>query len=309
MSQHIPPLSDVDLRQLRIFRSVVENGGFTHAQEELGIARSTISAQMAALETRLGLTLCRRGRSGFALTEHGQKVYAETIKCFAALDSFRSEVGVMRGRLVGELRIGAVDAVVGNPRCAIHAAIAAFNRQVPDVHVTLLVVSPNQIENALLNRQMEIAIVPNQPMNAAVHLQQLFHEEQNLYCGAEHPLFAADARQLTLERIAEQAHARRGYAIATGYGSLFAQAPIATAYSMEGLAHLILSGRYVSFLPKHYAEQWASAGQMRALRPDLLSFKIALCLAHFPVSTLSEIARVFRNHLIEAHKPKAAEPV
>lgn len=309
MSQHIPPLSDVDLRQLRIFRSVVENGGFTHAQEELGIARSTISAQMAALETRLGLTLCRRGRSGFALTEHGQKVYAETIKCFAALDNFRSEVGVMRGRLVGELRIGAVDAVVGNPRCAIHAAIAAFNRQVPDVHVTLLVVSPNQIENALLNRQMEIAIVPNQPMNAAVHLQQLFHEEQNLYCGAEHPLFAVDARQLTLERIAAQAHARRGYAIATAYSSLFAQTPTATAYSMEGLAHLILSGRCVSFLPKHYAEQWVSAGQMRALRPDLLSFKIALCLAHFPVSTLSEIARVFRNHLIEAHKRKAAEPV
>lgn len=306
MSQHIPPLSDVDLRQLRIFRSVVENGGFTHAQDELGISRSTISAQMAALETRLGLTLCRRGRSGFALTENGQKVYAETIKCFAALDHFRSEVGVMRGRLVGELRIGAVDAVVGNPRCAIDAAIATFNEEVPDVHVTLTVVSPNQIENALLNRQMEIAIVPNQPMNAAVHLQQLFHEEQNLYCGDRHPLFGAEAKKLVLERIAEQAHARRGYAIATGYNTLFANAPGATAYSMEGLAHLVLSGRFVSFLPTHYADLWVSAGRMRALRPDLVSFKIALCIAHFPLSTLSQSARLFRDHLIEAHKGRRA---
>ena len=276
MSLHVPPLSDVHLRQLRIFRSVVENGGFTPAQAELGISRSTISAQMAALETRLGLTLCRRGRSGFALTEHGQKVYAETIKCFAALDNFRSEVGVMRGRLVGELRLGTVDAVVENPRCALDAAIAAFNQAVPDVHVTLTVVSPNQIESALLNRQMEIAIVPNQPMNAAVQLQQLFHEEQNLYCGARHPLFGLEAKQLTLDRLGAQAHARRGYAIATGYGTLFAD--------------------------RHYAAQWVEAGRMRALRPDLVSFGVALCAAHFPVPALSEIARVFRQHLIEAHR-------
>lgn len=302
MLQHIPPLSDVDLRQLRIFRSVVESGGFTRAQDDLGISRSTISAQMAALETRLGLTLCRRGRSGFALTEQGQKVYAELVKCFAALDNFRSELSVMRGHLVGELRVGAVDAVVENPRCALHAAIAAYNQQVPDVHVTLHVVSPNQIENALLNRQMEIAIVPNHPMNAAVHLQQLFHEDQDLYCGAGHPLFDADARELSLERLAFQAHARRGYAIATGHSSLFAKPPAATAYSMEGVAHLVLSGRFVAFLPRHYAAQWVATKQMRALRPDLLSFKVALCAAHFPTTTLSEIARIFRQHLIDAHK-------
>ncbi|WP_160012356.1 LysR family transcriptional regulator [Rhizobium sp. 18055] len=304
MVLHIPPLSDADLRQLRIFRSVVENGGFTRAQDELGISRSTISAQMAALETRLGLTLCQRGRSGFALTEQGQRVYAEIVKCFAALEHFRSEVSVLRGSLTGELRIGMVDAVVENDRCAIHSAIDVFNREVPDVHVTLLVVPPNQIESALLNRQMEIAIVPNQPMNAAVHLQQLFYEEQNLYCGATHPLFATETRELTLERIANQAHARRGYAIATAYSSLFAHAPSATAYSMEGLAHLVLSGRFVSFLPRHYAKTWVDAGQMRPLRADLLSFKIALCVAHFPVSTLSHPARLFRDCLLEAHSAK-----
>lgn len=301
MSGHVPPLSDVDLRQLRIFRAVVENGGFTQAQDVLGISRSTISLQMAELETRLGVTLCHRGRSGFSLTEHGRKVYEETIKCFAALESFRSEMSLMRGRLVGELRFGIVDAVVGNDRCAVEAAIADFSARVPDVHVTLLIVSPNEIEHALLNRQMEIAIVPNQPMNAAVHLQQLFHEEQNLYCGDRHPLFHVEAKRLPLERIADQAHARRGYAIATAYNSLFAGQPGATAYSMEGLAHLVLSGRFLSFLPRHYARQWVEAGRMRTLRPDLLSFKIPLCMAHLPVSTLSRVARLFRECLLASH--------
>ena len=302
MSSHVPPLSDVDLRQLQVFRAVVENNGFSNAQEELGLSRSTISGQMAGLETRLGLKLCHRGRSGFSLTDDGQRVYSEAIKCFAALENFRAEVGVMRGRLVGELRIGAVDAFVENPDCALDRAIANFNERIPDVHLTVMVLSANQIGNALLNRQIEIALVPNQPMNAAVQLQQIFHEEQNLYCGARHPLFSAETGHLTLERIAEQAYARRGYTVATAYNALFAHAPNATAYSMEGLAHLILSGRFLSFLPRHYAERWVDRGEMRALRPDLLNFRIGLCVAHFPLSTLSRVAKEFRDSVIEAHR-------
>ncbi|KZM50021.1 LysR family transcriptional regulator [Labrenzia sp. OB1] len=301
MVSTVSPLSDVDLRQLRIFRAVVDNNGFTAAQDELGLSRSTISAQMAALETRLGLKLCRRGRSGFLLTEQGQKIYAEAIKCFAALENFRNEIGVMRGNLVGELRIGAVDAFVENPKAHLSDAIALFNERVPDVHLTVMVLSPNQLSTALLNRQIEVAIVANQPMNAAVQLEQLFQEEQNLYCGARHNLFHADTRDLTLDRISAEPYARRGYTIATAYNSLFAHAPAATAYSMEGLAHLILSGRFVSFLPNHYAERWVERGEMRALRPDLVSFQIGMCIAHFPVGTLSRIAEAFRECLLEAH--------
>ncbi|MBN9670509.1 LysR family transcriptional regulator [Roseibium aggregatum] len=301
MVSSVSPLSDVDLRQLRIFRAVVDHNGFTAAQDELGLSRSTISAQMAALETRLGLKLCRRGRSGFSLTEQGQKIYAEAIKCFAALENFRNEVGVMRGGLVGELRIGAVDVLAENPKCHLPDAIALFNERVPDVNVTIMVLSPNQLSTALLNKQIEVAIVANQPLNAALQLEQLFYEEQNLYCGTRHELFAAQSGELSLDRISKLTYARRGYTIATAYNSVFAHPPRATAYSMEGLAHLILSGRYVSFLPTHYAAQWVERGEMRALRPDLVSFQIGMCIAHYPVSTLSRVAEIFRSCLLEVH--------
>jgi len=301
MVSSVSPLSDVDLRQLRIFRAVVDHNGFTAAQEELGLSRSTISAQMAALETRLGLKLCRRGRSGFSLTEQGQKIYAEAIKCFAALENFRNEVGAMRGGLAGELRIGAVDALAENPVCRLSDAIALFNERVPGVNVTVLVLSPNQLSSALINKQIEVAIVANQPLNAAVQLEQLFREDQYLYCGARHALFHAEARDLTLERISALTYARRGYTIATAYNSVFAHPPTATAYTMEGLAHLILSGRFVSFLPSPYAARWVERGEMRAIRPDLVSFQIGMCIAHYPISTLSRVAEIFRECLREAH--------
>ena len=68
-------VSDFDIRLLKLFRSVVECGGFSAAESVLGIGRSAISQQMSDLEQRLGLRLCQRGRAGFALTEEGREVY------------------------------------------------------------------------------------------------------------------------------------------------------------------------------------------------------------------------------------------
>ena len=67
-------LETVDLRLLRLFMTIVEAGGFSAAQSELNLSLSTISTHFADLETRLGLRLCRRGRSGFQLTPEGQAV-------------------------------------------------------------------------------------------------------------------------------------------------------------------------------------------------------------------------------------------
>lgn len=56
-------LTDMDLRLLRVFRSVVQCGGMAAAELELNIGISTISRHVKDLETRLGLVLCRRGRA------------------------------------------------------------------------------------------------------------------------------------------------------------------------------------------------------------------------------------------------------
>ena len=49
------PVTEYDLRLLRIFLSVVEHGGFSAAENALGITRSTISVHMSSLEARMNL--------------------------------------------------------------------------------------------------------------------------------------------------------------------------------------------------------------------------------------------------------------
>ncbi|MFW8641943.1 LysR family transcriptional regulator [Rhizobium beringeri] len=65
-NRSVPVLTSVsspDLHLLRVFVAVTEAGGFSAAQLTLNVSQSTISTQMSDLEARLGLKLCRRGRS------------------------------------------------------------------------------------------------------------------------------------------------------------------------------------------------------------------------------------------------------
>lgn len=61
-------VTDLDLRLIRVFLAIVDAGGVSAAQDVLGVGQSTISSQLATLETRLDFRLCERGRGGFRLT-------------------------------------------------------------------------------------------------------------------------------------------------------------------------------------------------------------------------------------------------
>ena len=102
MKQFKGQVSDADLRLLRIYKTVVESGGFSAAEVELNISRAAISISMADLETRLGFRLCQRGRSGFSLTEEGSKVYQYTLQLLSSIEDFRTQINGLHEKLKGD---------------------------------------------------------------------------------------------------------------------------------------------------------------------------------------------------------------
>jgi DNA-binding transcriptional LysR family regulator len=64
-------VSDLDVRLIRVFLAIVDAGGLSAAQVSLNVGQPTLSSQLATLETRLGFTLCERGRGGVRLTVKG----------------------------------------------------------------------------------------------------------------------------------------------------------------------------------------------------------------------------------------------
>lgn len=151
MSRRPDPLaqvSDFDIRLLKIYRSVVECGGFSAAENVLGIGRSAISQQMNDLEQRLGLRLCQRGRAGFSLTEEGREVYHSALQLLSALETFRTEVNGLHQHLRGELNIGLTDNLVTLPHMRITHALAELKDRGPDVRIQIRMIAPARSSTA-----------------------------------------------------------------------------------------------------------------------------------------------------------------
>src|SRR6185369_15275559 len=73
-------MTDLDLRQLRVFVAVAEECSFTHAAARLRLTQPAVSRTVASLERSVGVALLRRSTHGCALTPAGQVLLAEARK-------------------------------------------------------------------------------------------------------------------------------------------------------------------------------------------------------------------------------------
>ena len=77
----------VELRHLRYFVAVAEEGTMTEAARVLRIAQPSLSQQISALERRVGAPLFHRRPKGMELTEGGRILYASATRALAEIES------------------------------------------------------------------------------------------------------------------------------------------------------------------------------------------------------------------------------
>lgn len=260
---------DLDLKLLTVFIAVVENGGFSAAQAALNVGQSTISGYMIDLETRLGMRLCNRGISGFALTEDGKVVYEVAKELFRSIDSASARIRSQCGTLSGELKIAIADALHSNPQFRLDRFINELHAKGDEVTINLYVANPLQVEQGILAGTYHIGIHTFPSHVPGIAYETLFSEEQGLYCGKGHPLFHKEPA--TLEDIQQHAFVRRTYYGGTlTTGNFKPDLVSAEADCMEATALLINSGLYLGHLPRHWARSWVDDGQFWELpHPDV----------------------------------------
>ncbi len=295
-------LSDIDIKLLRVFCTIVNCGGFSQALPELNLSRSTVSAYMSDLETRIGFKLCTRGRAGFKLTSRGRAVYEASKSMMTSIDSYHSQIAQLKDQIVGEISIGVVDNLITNPDFHLSLAIQEALKTSSDLRISLGVASPDQVEEQLIQGKTTLAITPQFRERRHVKQTPLFVEKQLLYCGKQHPLFDWEDDSLTLNIVAKQRYVRRGFvSVFTPYSSFFKSTALAVAFQMEGLAHFILSGSCVGFLPKNYAESWVKNGEMKVLRPEIFCFDVPICLSRNERKPLSPAESHIFDAILTAH--------
>lgn len=263
-------VSDADLRLLRIFATVVECRGFAAAQAKLNLSVSSISSYIAALEQRLGVRLCNRGRSGFELTDKGAVIYREAQRLFAVVDEFTMAASAVRGRLAGTLKIGHVDCTVSDPNAPMTRALRRFNGREHDVRIELSVAPPADLQRGVLDGQLHLAVACFPSDVAGIESQPLYDEINGFYCGAGHGLF--DKPEVSLDDIRTCRIVARSYWRGADLSLIGVERESASVDVMEAQAILILSGAYVGYLPDHYAAAWVERGELRCLLADELRY-------------------------------------
>ncbi|PKF76487.1 LysR family transcriptional regulator [Vibrio sp. vnigr-6D03] len=259
-------LSDIDLRLLRIFRCVVESGGFSAAEVALNISRAAISAAMADLEIRLGFKLCHRGRSGFSMTDEGQQVYQYTLQLLASLEEFKTQINTLHSSLVGELNIGITDNMVSMTEMRITNALAELKKAGPDVTINIRMIPPNDVEKGVLDGTLHVGMIPHIRTLSGLQYEPLYNETSLLYCGSGHPLFSETVQSVDLT---EWDAIVPAYAQTPKIQLLYnTMKSSATATDREGIAFLLLTGQYLGYLPDHFAQRWVDDGVMKAILPQ-----------------------------------------
>ena len=262
------PLDDPDFRLLRVFRAVVECGGVSAAEETLGIGRSTISTRLSALEKRLNVRLCERGRKGFRLTEEGKVVYDAILDLWQAAEHFKDRTASVQEGLMGELSICTLDHAVTDPNNPVPEAIDRFKRRSDSVTVSIDVAPPLEVERTVGEGRAHVGITASLEHRDGLYYKDLYPERSQLYCGDNHPLFERAPEDVAKEEVARSDWVGPASFGVPGGAIGFRDPPGASALHIEGELQLILTGRYLGYLPVHCADPWVRRGELRPILPD-----------------------------------------
>ncbi|PYD75511.1 LysR family transcriptional regulator [Novacetimonas pomaceti] len=296
-------VAEVDLRLLRVFRTVAERGGFSAAEIALGKSKSSISIDISALENRLNIKLCQRGRSGFALTGEGRMVLEATEELLSDIDRFQQRINSASGILSGRFSFYMPDNILIHGETAVIRAIKIFTSRNPSVFMNMCSASPREVELAVLDGRATAGIVLHAPHRPDLQSTALFTESLGLYCGASHPLAGVPEEEITLETLTQQRMIEVSSAVSSpAWDRIKGQMTFcAGAENVDARALLILSGNYIGFLPEAYARPLVEDGLLRHIGPESLRLMTSFHFLVRPSPDTSLMIETFRTILEESY--------
>lgn len=272
-------LGDMDLRLLRVFREVVRAGGLAASEVVLNISRSTISVHLSDLEARLGMQLClrSRGRADFKLTPEGEALYRAIEELDGHLDAFKSQVNAIQSSLTGSLRIVLPDDVLEIPQLDLPASIARIRERAPQLQLDLQLAAPQELELEILAGRADIGINPLHARRPGLEYRPLFEHQSRLYAAGSHPCARG---RVSEELLTQQELAAPSHAVLSGAAHLYRLFPKrSTANHMAARLAMILSGKFIGFLPEYLAARYVHRGEVHsgelvALHPKRFCYRI-----------------------------------
>ena len=280
----------MELRQLRYFAAIAKHGSFSKAAEQVFVAQSALSHQLAQLEAELGTRLLHRSRRGVELSESGRIFLAHATAILRQVDdaiaSVRNNAGDPSGKVV-----------FGVPHSASNALalplLQAVRQHLPKVELELTEELTGNLVQQLRSGQINLALLFDDGSIAEFACEYLLDEALALISpasAADRPQAAVSLQQALLLPLILPAnpHGVRPIieAAARAHG-LAGPNVIADISSVSILRTTLLAGLGHTLLPVMPLQHELAAGTLCAVPVDnpTLTRRLALCASkHIPLS-------------------------
>jgi DNA-binding transcriptional LysR family regulator len=293
-------LSRLDLNKLHSFFVVAEEGGVSAAARRLALTPSAISQALSGLESSLEVPLFHRVGRGLVLTREGELLHRRLRDYQHQLAETLDEVVNEDREVRGLVRVGLY---LGFPREPLAGFLARFCRAHPRVSVRILYEGRDDLNRALLEGRVDLALAFDPQSPGRMRTTRLFKEELVLVAG--------------------RAPARRRFRFEDLEGL-----PIVDYYQVEPLIHrwvrhhfrrkpprlqvvvwaasanlvleLVLRRTGAGVLPRHVALSHLERGRLVQLetgRPELAD---SIWLKELPSRHRSPVVEAFREAALEA---------
>jgi LysR family transcriptional regulator, benzoate and cis,cis-muconate-responsive activator of ben and cat genes len=174
----------MELRQLRYFVAVAEEGNISRAAQKIFLTQPALSRQIKALEEELGQCLLERQAHSIRLTPVGEALLHEARDLLQRADHVLERVRAA-GRGV-RLRVGYAPSLATG---ILSVAVEAFTHKHPTARVEMFDLSTKEMRAGLENEQLDVAVtVGMERPTRGLQWKQLLRSPWHLAVNEQHAL-------------------------------------------------------------------------------------------------------------------------
>lgn len=292
----------MELRQLRYFLAIAEQGSFSKAAATVYVAQSALSHQQALLEEELGQPLFHRLPRGVELTPAGRAFHPHALSILRQVEDARHSVSQAEGEVVGKVIFGIPHSV---SQALALPLLKAVRAALPRVELELTEELTGNLIPQLRTGLIHLAVLFDDGQLDEFRCHPLLEEALLLISPADAPdapcgpISLRDALRLPLILPASPHGVRPIVEAAAKQAGLAAPNVVADISSISILRTSLLAGLGHTLLPPMPLQRELERGELHAvpIAPETLTRRVMLCASRqIPASAATlAIARVVQT--------------
>jgi len=171
--------------RLEVFYTVARRMSFTKAAATLFITQPAVTKHIYELEQQYNNKLFERNGNRIKLTSAGEVLLGHTEQLFDIYREIEFDMNALVDKKEGTLRLGASTTIA---QYVIAPLLAGFHQKFSGIQLQLINGNTEQIERALLKKEIELGIVEGRFKNQEISYTEFVKDEIVLVCGKNHPL-------------------------------------------------------------------------------------------------------------------------